>query len=212
MPRANDDTTLQPKRRRITSSSLSEDTILPSQHVLGIHTAGDVIDNRYTVIREIGRGGMGVVYEVEDQISNNRYAIKRLLPESAANEQIERAFFREGTAAEGFSAKSKYFVTTKSIGRDSNGYYVLMELIVDLTLRQILSPNTQVDVQAATRILDDLLMALAELHTSGHIHGDLKPENIFVNQTGKSPIVQLVDFGLIEKFHHKQSLALVEAQ
>lgn len=196
MSNVNDDTILPPKRRRITSSGTSGDTVFPSRNISEIHVAGDVIDNRYTVIREIGRGGMGVVYEVEDQISNNRYAIKRLLPESAANEQVVRAFVREGTAAEGFSAKSKYFVTTKSIGLDDNGYYVLMELVTNVTLRYVLSSKTQIEVQKGTEILDDLAMALADLHSSGHIHGDLKPENIFVNLTGTSPVVQLVDFGL----------------
>ena len=61
MSSSSDDTILPPPRRPINSGGLDGDTVLPSQIAPGIHVPGDVIANRYTVIREIGRGGMGVV-------------------------------------------------------------------------------------------------------------------------------------------------------
>ena len=195
MSSRNDDTIL-PSRPLVTSGGLDGDTLLPYKNVTGMHVAGDVIDNRYTVIREIGRGGMGVVYEVEDSITSVRHAIKRLLPESASNESIVRAFVREGTTAERFSARSQYLVTTKSIGRDASGFYVLMELVAFPTLRQVLKSSRSIKVDRAIPILTSLAAALADLHKSGLIHRDLKPENIFLDETEHSADIQLVDFGL----------------
>ena len=195
MSSPNDDTILLP-RRTVNPGGLDGDTVLPKQNASGIHVAGDVIDNRYTVIREIGRGGMGVVYEVEDRITTARFAIKRLLPTSAANEQIVRAFVKEGTAAETFSATSGHFVTTKSIGMDTYGYYSVMELITVPTLRQVLTLSGRVEPATAIPILLQLASALSALHGAGLIHRDLKPENIFVADASKNPSVKLVDFGL----------------
>ena len=198
MSSSSDDTILPPTRRPINSGGLDGDTVLPSQNAPGIHVPGDVIDSRYTVIREIGRGGMGVVYEVEDAVTARRYAIKRLLPDVASNEQIVRAFVREGTTAERFSAASRYLVTTKTVGRDSAGFYVLMEMVTSPTLRQILKQISSGGLQPiqAIPILASIADALNDMHRSGLIHRDLKPENIFVIESDDSVSVQLVDFGL----------------
>ena len=198
MSSSSDDTILPPPRRPINSGGLDGDTSLPSQNAPGIHIPGDVIDSRYTVIREIGRGGMGVVYEVEDAVTSIRYAIKRLLPDVASNEQIVRAFVREGTTAERFSATSRYLVTTKSVGRDSAGFYVLMEMVTSPTLRQILKQLSSGGLQPiqAIPIFASIADALNDMHRSGLIHRDLKPENIFVIESDDSVSVQLVDFGL----------------
>ena len=198
MSSSSDDTILPPPRRPINSGGLDGETVVPSNNTAGIHAPGDVIDNRYTVIREIGRGGMGVVYEVEDSVTSIRYAIKRLLPDVASNEQIVRAFVREGTAAERFSAASRYLVTTKTVGRDSAGFYVLMEMVTSPTLRQILKQISSGGLQPiqAIPILASIADALNDMHRSGLIHRDLKPENIFVIESDDSVSVQLVDFGL----------------
>jgi formylglycine-generating enzyme required for sulfatase activity/serine/threonine protein kinase len=198
MSSSNDDTVLPSPRRPLSSNGLDGETVLPTTVAAGIHSPGDLIDNRYTVIREIGRGGMGVVYEVEDAVTSIRYAIKRLLPDVASNEQIMRAFVREGTSAERFSATSRYLVTTKSVGRDSVGFYVLMEMVTSPTLRQILKQISAGGLQPgkAIPILASLADALNDMHRSGLIHRDLKPENIFVIESADSVTVQLVDFGL----------------
>ena len=198
MSSSSDDTVLPPPRKPIIPSGFDGETVLPSNNTAGIHAPGDVIDNRYTVIREIGRGGMGVVYEVEDAVTSDRYAVKRLLPDVASNEQIVRAFVREGTAAERFSAASRYLVTTKTVGRDAAGFYVLMEMVTSPTLRQILKQLSSGGLQPiqAIPIFASIADALNDMHRSGLIHRDLKPENIFVIESDDSVSVQLVDFGL----------------
>ena len=196
MSSSSDDTILPPPRRPVNSGGLGGDTFLPSPNAPGIHVSGDVIDNRYTVIREIGRGGMGVVYEVEDAVTTRRYAIKRLLPDMASNDKVVQAFVREGTIAEQFSTSSPHFVTTKTVGKDSCGFYVLMELVNLPTLRQVLRAAGRLELNRAVAILNSLATGLADLHKANLIHRDLKPENIFVNESEHATTIKLVDFGL----------------
>ena len=194
-----DDTILPPPRRPINSGGLDGDTVLPSQNAPGIHGPGDVIDNRYTVIREIGRGGMGVVYEVEDAVTEDRVALKRLLPELSGRADLTDVFKREGRNAIRFTSESPRFVTVRHIGLDSGGLYLVMDFVEDTTLRAMLEGEAErrLRVSTATVILVELASALCDLHGLGFVHRDLKPENIFVQQLGGDQFrVRLVDFGL----------------
>ena len=127
MSSTSDDTNLSPSRRPIHPSGLDGDTVLPSQNAPGIHVPGDVIDNRYTVIREIGRGGMGVVYEVNDDFAGIRVAVKRLLPDLVHRTDLIEVFKREGLTAMRFTAESPRFVTLRHVGADTNGLYLVMD-------------------------------------------------------------------------------------
>ena len=64
-------------------------TILPGAGMAASHAPGDVVDNRYTVVREIGRGGMGVVVEVSDNLTRDSFALKRLHPALASRPEVE---------------------------------------------------------------------------------------------------------------------------
>jgi sulfatase modifying factor 1 len=195
---SNQDDTLLPSSRSSTNSGeLNGDTVLPFKSATGIHTAGDVIDNRYTVIREIGRGGMGVVYEVEDAITGDRYAVKRLLPAFASRPEIIQQFRTEGAASIRFTNQSRHFVSTQTVGLDNGQPYIVMQLIAHPTLRTLLNQSGgRLDIETALPILGAIATVLAELHDFGLIHRDLKPENIFVDQLASTPRVMLVDFGL----------------
>ena len=199
MSSSSDDTILPRQRRPVNSGSLDGDTVLPSQNAPGIHVSGDVIDNRYSVIREIGRGGMGVVYEVEDDLSEGRFAIKRLLPELSTRLDIIDVFKREGKNSMRFTSESPRFVTIRHLGADTGGLYLVMDFVEDTTLRAMLEGEAEhrLRVSTATGILTELASALRDLHLLGFVHRDLKPENIFVQQLGGDRVrVRLVDFGL----------------
>ena len=198
MSSSSDDTILPPPRRPINSGGLDGDTVLPSQSAPGIHAPGDVIDNRYTVIREIGRGGMGVVYEVEDDLVGIRVAVKRLLPELAQRPDLIEVFKREGRNALRFTAESPRFVTIRHLGADTGGLYLVMDFVVDTTLRAMLEGEAErrLHVSTAKGILVELASALRDLHRLGFVHRDLKPENIFVQPLSDQVRVRLVDFGL----------------
>jgi formylglycine-generating enzyme required for sulfatase activity len=191
------DDTILPRRPPVFSGRLDGDNVLPSQHAAGVHIPGYVIDNRYTVVREIGRGGMGVVYEVEDDITGDRYAIKRLLPEFAVRPEFVQQFRREGAVSMRFTHQSKRFVTTQTIGLCGGLPYIVMQLIQLPTLRQLLQ-TTQMGMQLdyALTVLGELAKAVAYIHDLGLIHRNINPENIFVDSTVSPPIVMLADFGL----------------
>jgi sulfatase modifying factor 1 len=198
MSASNDDTILPPSRKPSPSTGLDGETVLPSNNTTGIHNPSDVIDNRYKVIREIGRGGMGVVYEVEDELADIRVAVKRLLPELANRSDLLEVFKREGKNAMRFTAESPRFVTMRHLGNDAHGLYLVMDFVEDVTLRTYLQsqPDHRLSVSSATAIMYELATALSDLHRLGFVHRDLKPENIFVRVDADGVRIRLVDFGL----------------
>ena len=194
---SNNDDTILPTRRPVNSGGLDGDTVLPSQNATGIHAPGDVIDNRYTVIREIGRGGMGVVYEVEDAITGDHYAVKRLLPAYASRPEIVQQFRTEGAASIRFTNQSRYFVSTQTVGLDDGHPYIVMQLVRYPTLRNRLDASAgRLGIEEALPVLMEIASGLAELHSLGYIHRDLKPDNVFIRQQASGVHVMLVDFGL----------------
>jgi formylglycine-generating enzyme required for sulfatase activity len=197
MSSSSDDTILPPPRRPINSGGLDGDTVLPSQNAPGIHIPGDVIDGRYTVIREIGRGGMGVVYEVLDALTDDRYAVKRLIPFYSSRPDIVKQFWSEGAASMRFTNQSRLFVTTQTVGQDQGLPYIVMQLISHPTLRSLMDKTTGgMPIDSAMPILNGLAISLSELHNMTYIHRDLKPENIFINASTTPVTVLLTDFGL----------------
>ena len=198
MSASQDETFFPPRRQARNSASLDGDTVLPASNLSGLHILGDVIDNRYKVVREIGRGGMGIVYEVEDTLLGGRVAIKRLLPELVTRKELVDVFKREGANAMRFTSESPRFVTMRHVGTDLGGLYLVMDYIADPTLRTILNSTakSRLSLPDTIVVMNELVSAIGDLHRFGYIHRDLKPENIFVYSAGKETRVRLVDFGL----------------
>lgn len=199
---SNQDETILPSLRRTTpSGALDGDTVLPFNGTPVGHSVGDVIDDRYTVIREIGRGGMGIVYEAEDSLLGGQFSIKRLLPEHANRSEIAELFKREGANAIRFTGNSRRFVTMRHVGTDANGLYLVMDYVTDPTMRSIMNANMgqNLPLKVVMNVIVELANALADLHALGFVHRDLKPENVFVSIDGDNANVRLVDFGLTKE-------------
>ena len=164
--------------------------------------SGQIIDRRYKIVREIGRGSIGVVYEVTDMVLNRNFAIKRLLPQYLSNPRMVETFKREGINAISFSSESRWFVTTRYVGEDELGNYLVMDYVADQTLRQVLdsSPHGRLGVERAMKIFADLAEAVGDLHRLRFIHRDLKPANIFIPSEGSGGNLRIVDFGLALDF------------
>ncbi len=146
----------------------------------------------YRIVRELGRGGMGVVYEAEDPALGRRVALKQVLMAGADLEALQR-FRREAEAL----AKVRHagVVTVHACGESSQGPYLVTELVPGEPLDRLLARGP-LDPRSAAALVAELADAVAALHAAGLLHRDLKPSNVIVRPSG-SPV--LLDFGLVRE-------------
>jgi serine/threonine protein kinase len=155
---------------------------------------GSVVD-KYTIVRLLGKGGMGAVYEARHKLSR-RFAIKFLLPELAANRQILRRFENEAKAAGGLEHANLAAVIDS--GRAADGApYLVMEFLEGEDCSSLLRRLGPLPVRRAADIVFQACQGLAVAHKAGIIHRDLKPENLFLADAGDgSDLVKVLDFGI----------------
>jgi len=144
----------------------------------------------YTLIRELGRGGMGVVYEVHDPRLDRRLALKLVLGREADPEALLR-FQRESELLARINHPN--VLRIHRVGTSQSGPYFVSELVEGEPLDQLTKRSGALPPEHAARLIRDLASATAALHTAGVIHRDLKPGNVVLRPDG-SPV--LIDFGL----------------
>jgi eukaryotic-like serine/threonine-protein kinase len=157
---------------------------------------GDVLAGKYQVERILGEGGMGVVVAARHLMLGERVAIKFLLPQSLAREDVVVRFLREGQAAA--RIRSEHVARVYDVGRLDRGEpYLVMEYLEGADLSAVLRANGRLPVDAVCDYVLQACDALAEAHSLGIVHRDLKPGNLFVaRRADGSPIVKLIDFGI----------------
>ena len=143
----------------------------------------------YRVLRELGRGGMGVVYEVQDPQAPRTLALKLILPGEAGPDALAR-FAREAQLLA--RVRHPNVVTVHTMGEANGAPYLVTDLVVGHEL-SALGRTGPVDPRRAAELVRTLADAVAALHRLGVLHRDLKPENVFVREDG-TPV--LLDFGL----------------
>ena len=157
---------------------------------------GQVIGN-YRVSRELGRGGMGMVYAAEHVQLGRPAALKMLLPQLSADPTIVQRFFNEARAASAIEHPG--IVAVYDYGTHTNGgAYIVMELLKGESLQQRLSRGPMSPQEAAS-IVAQVAGALAAAHARGIVHRDLKPDNIFLvpNELVAGGIqIKMLDFGI----------------
>jgi serine/threonine protein kinase len=152
----------------------------------------------YEVVRLIGAGGMGTVYDVEDTTIGKRYVLKTLHPQLGAREDLAYRMQREARTLAKLSHPNIVEVITAGVtGDDLRLPFFVMERLNGQSLRIVLEKKGQLDLPHAYHIAIDLLDALDHAHDKGVIHRDVKPDNIFLHRTpGGVTITKLLDFGI----------------
>ena len=157
---------------------------------------------KYEIIREIARGGMGVVYEAKDPELNRTVALKTLLAgELADGQEIER-FHREAQLTASFNHPG--IVPIHEVGIQDNIHYLIMDYIDGISLSEYVS-KAKAPLRKVVKMVLQIADALAYAHNMGVIHRDIKPGNVIVDTSGK-PL--LTDFGLARKRESEQSLTM----
>ena len=152
--------------------------------------SGERINDRYRVEQQIGSGGMANVYRAHDEILNRTVAIKVLRSEFSHNEQFIRRFEREAHAAT--SLNHPNIVAIYDVGDENDLYYIVMEHVDGVTLKQYLQEE-YISVDEALRIMGQICDAIDHAHSNRIIHRDIKPQNMMIDQTGN---VKVTDFGI----------------
>jgi serine/threonine-protein kinase len=157
---------------------------------------GDILASKYQVEGVIGVGGMGVVVSARHLVLGERVAIKFLLPQALAREDVVERFKREGLAAN--RLRGEHIGRVHDVGELPTGApYLVMEYLDGKDLGAILREDGPLPIEHAVDYVVQACEALAEAHSAGIIHRDLKPSNLFVIQRlDGTPSVKLIDFGI----------------
>lgn len=146
--------------------------------------------DHYSVIRELGRGGMGVVYLARDMRLGRKVALKVLLPDQLASDRAVGQFLHEARTTAGFAHPN--IVTLYAVGEHEGHPYLALEYLEGQNLRERMAAERPGRGEAI-RIGRSIAGALTEAHRHGVLHQDLKPENILIPADGR---LRVVDFGL----------------
>ncbi|WP_437838318.1 protein kinase domain-containing protein [Sorangium sp. So ce1153] len=153
-----------------------------------------VLGGRYQLVRLIGMGGMGQVWEALDLLLDRRVAVKMLASGPTADPAATARFKREGRALA--VLQSPHIVEVYDVGDEQDLLYLVMELLEGEDLGGILNRRRRLSLAEARALFTPVLTALKEAHQRGIIHRDLKPSNIVVARSGDGAAVKLLDFGI----------------
>jgi len=158
-------------------------------------TAAFAFGRRYVVRRELGRGGMGTVYEAHDTELERAVAIKVIRPDLLSSAEAAARFKREARAAASFAHPNVVTVHDFSVAGDGRAYLV-MELLAGCSLREALRREGRFPPARAQAVLRGVCSAVEAAHERRLLHRDLKPENVFLVRAGDTETPKVLDFGV----------------
>ena len=178
------------KRRRLTVPSDQSGTI----EIVG---PGTVLSERYELVRELGRGAMGIVYEAQDRkLEGLRVALKVLPPELASDKRSKKRLQKEAMAA--IELTHTNILRLNDFEEDGNRAYLVMQFLDGLSLDEVLLERDEekMSFDEVADIARQVGEALDYAHDKGIIHRDIKPANLMYHQDGKKKVVKVTDFGV----------------
>ncbi|MFH0900277.1 MAG: protein kinase [Pseudomonadota bacterium] len=190
---------LVPSRAPAVGVALQPSPSLPSPAAVAApqrQTSDRVLRGRYALVRPIGEGGFGIVYEGRDLRLQKRVAVKILAPHLASRPDTLARFQREAIAASQIGEKSIVDVT--DFDRDDDGTtFIVMEFIEGVELGDLLEKKGPMPMMRAANVAIQIAQALAIAHRKGILHRDLKPSNVFLTSVGVvQDFVKILDFGI----------------
>lgn len=151
---------------------------------------GKRMNDRYEILSLIGVGGMAHVYKANDIILERFVAVKILQPQYNADNDFIRRFHREAQAAT--SLHHPHIVNIYDVGEDEDTYYIVMEYVEGMTLKEKIMKEGPLPIDEAVDIMKQVLGAMEQAHANRVVHRDLKPQNILM----KGRTAKVADFGI----------------
>lgn len=152
---------------------------------------GTILQNRYEIIEEVGTGGMSIVYKAKCHVLNRYVAIKVLKPEFADDTSFVNKFRIEAQSAAGLTHPN--IVNVYDVGEENGFYYIVMELVEGITLKEYIQQNGRLPYQTALDFIMQICSGIEKAHEHHTIHRDIKPQNIIVSRSGT---LKVTDFGI----------------
>lgn len=152
---------------------------------------GDHFGNRYKIIEELGRGGMGRVYKAKDKVLNTVVALKMIRPEFLTDRNVIDRFKKEILLAREITHEN--VVRIYDFGEEKGVKFISMQYIDGTTLKQLIENSGPLPLETIKNITKKICKGLIAAHDKGIVHRDLKPQNIMVDKNGH---VYITDFGL----------------
>jgi serine/threonine protein kinase/tetratricopeptide (TPR) repeat protein len=161
-------------------------------------TRGTTFANRFEIIEELGKGGMGKVYRVEDKKIKEEVALKLIKPEIASDKKTIERFSNELKMAR--KIRHKNVCAMYDLGEEKGTHYITMEYVPGEDLKSFIRRTRQLTPGTVVTIAKQICEGLTEAHRLGVIHRDLKPQNIMIDKEGNA---RIMDFGIARSVEGK---------
>jgi serine/threonine-protein kinase len=154
-----------------------------------------IADGKYQIVRALGEGGMGTVYQALQPAMNRMVALKLIRPQMVTKPDAVARFHKEMMV----TARVEHPNTIRvyDFGDDHGQLYLAMEFLAGASLRQVIDTTGQLDLVRLVRIGKQVANALGAIHALGIVHRDLKPDNVMLlDSFGERDFVKVLDFGI----------------